>query len=138
MTLDDKVGQLVVTSANTTYLSNDTEAFEALVRKVKDLRLGGVHVFGGAEPAPNVLLGNAYGSVILGQPLEAASLLNRLQNAAALPLLNTGDFEAGLGFRINGATTFRGRWQWARPAMNSSRSTPLVSPRSSPVPSASM
>jgi beta-glucosidase-like glycosyl hydrolase len=65
-----------------------------------------VHVFGGAEPAPNVLLGNAYGSVILGQPLEAASLLNRLQNAAALPLLNTGDFEAGLGFRINGATTF--------------------------------
>lgn len=106
MTLDDKVGQLVVTSANTTYLSNDTEAFEALVRKVRDLRLGGVHVFGGAEPAPNVLLGNAYGSVILGQPLEAASLLNRLQNAAALPLLNTGDFEAGLGFRINGATTF--------------------------------
>jgi len=106
MTLDDKVGQLVVTSANTTYLSSDTDAFEALVRKVKDLRLGGVHVFGGAEPAPNVLLGNAYGSVILGQPLEAASLLNRLQNAAALPLLNTGDFEAGLGFRINGATTF--------------------------------
>jgi len=106
MTLDDKVGQLVVTSANTTYLSSDTDAFEALVRKVKDLRLGGVHVFGGAEPAPNVLLGNAYGSVILGQPLEAASLLNRLQTAAALPLLNTGDFEAGLGFRINGATTF--------------------------------
>jgi len=106
MTLDDKVGQLVVTSANTTYLSSDTDAFESLVRKVKDLRLGGVHVFGGAEPAPNVLLGNAYGSVILGQPLEAASLLNRLQNAAALPLLNTGDFEAGLGFRINGATTF--------------------------------
>src|SRR4026209_2446153 len=106
MTLDDKVGQLVVTSANTTYLSSDTDAFESLVRKVKDLRLGGVHVFGGAEPAPNVLLGNAYGSVILGQPLEAASLLNRLQNAAALPLLNTGDFEAGLGFRIAGATVF--------------------------------
>jgi beta-N-acetylhexosaminidase len=106
MTVDDKVGQLVVTSANTTYLSNDTEAFESLVRRVRDLRLGGVHVFGGAEPAPNVLLGNAYGSVILGQPLEAASLLNRLQNAAALPLLNTGDFEAGLGFRISGATTF--------------------------------
>src|SRR5262245_20051991 len=71
MTLDDKVGQLVVTSANTTYLSNDTEAFETLARKIKDLRLGGVHVFGGAEPSPAVLLGNAYGSVILGQPLEA-------------------------------------------------------------------
>src|SRR5262245_24682559 len=106
MTLDDKVGQLVVTSANTTYLSSDTEAFESLVKKVRDLRLGGVHVFGGAEAVPNVLLGNAYGSVILGQPLEAASLLNRLQNVAAIPLLNTGDFEAGLGFRISGATAF--------------------------------
>ena len=106
MTLDDKVGQLVVSSANTTYLSSDTDAFDALVQKVRDLRLGGIHVFGGAEPSPSVLLGNAYGSVILGHPLEAASLLNRLQNAAALPLLNTGDFEAGLGFRINGATTF--------------------------------
>ena len=106
MTLDDKVGQLVVTSAQTTYLSNDTDAFQSLAQRVKDLRLGGVHVFGGAEPAPAVLLGNAYGSVILGQPLEAASLLNRAQNAATLPLLNTGDFEAGLGFRITGATVF--------------------------------
>jgi beta-N-acetylhexosaminidase len=106
MTLDDKVGQLVVTSANTTYLASDTDAYESLAKKVRDLRLGGVHVFGGSEPIPNVLLGNAYGAVILGQPLEAASLLNRLQNVAALPLLNTGDFEAGLGFRIAGATVF--------------------------------
>ena len=106
MTLDDKVGQLVVTSANTTYLASDTDAYESLAKKVQDLRLGGVHVFGGAEAVPNVLLGNAYGAVILGQPLEAASLLNRLQNVAALPLLNTGDFEAGLGFRIAGATVF--------------------------------
>jgi beta-N-acetylhexosaminidase len=106
MTLDDKVGQLVVTSANTTYLASDTDAYESLSKKVQDLRLGGVHVFGGAEAVPNVLLGNAYGAVILGQPLEAASLLNRLQNVAALPLLNTGDFEAGLGFRIAGATVF--------------------------------
>src|SRR6188474_89818 len=106
MTLDDKVGQLVVTSANTTYLASDTDAFESLAKKVQDLRLGGVHVFGGAEAVPNVLLGNAYGAVIVGQPLEAASLLNRLQNAATLPLLNPGDFEAGLSFRIAGATVF--------------------------------
>ena len=91
MTLDDKVGQLVVTSANTTYLSSDTEAFESLARKIKNLRLGGVHVFGGAEAAPNVLLGNAYGSVILGQPLEAASLLNRLQNAFMCGCLGVDD-----------------------------------------------
>lgn len=106
MTLDDKIGQLVVTSATTTYLSSDTDAFDALADKVKRLRLGGIHLFGGAEPVPAVLLNNAYGSVILGQPLAAASLMNRLQNAATIPLLNTGDFEAGLGFRINGATAF--------------------------------
>jgi len=106
MTLDDKVGQLVVTSANSTYLANDTDAYEQLVRKVKQLRLGGVHLFGGAEPTAPMLLNNAGGGTILGQPLEAASLLNRLQNEAVLPLLNSADFEAGLGFRIAGATTF--------------------------------
>lgn len=106
MTLDDKVGQLVVSSVNSTYLANDTEAYAALVSKVKQLRLGGIHVFGGAEPSPAVLLNNAAGAVILGQPLEAASLLNRLQSEAALPMLNTADFEAGVGFRISGATAF--------------------------------
>ena len=41
-----------------------------------------------------------------GQPLEAASILNRLQAQAAIPLLTSGDFEAGVGFRISGATVF--------------------------------
>ena len=107
MTLDDKVGQLVVTSTNSTYLATDTDAYEQLVRRVKDLRLGGVHLFGGAEPtAPMLLNVNNPGANTLGQPLEAASLLNRLQIEAAIPLLNSADFEAGLGFRIAGATTF--------------------------------
>lgn len=107
MTLDDKVGQLVVTSANSTYLASDTEAYETLARKVKQLRLGGVHLFGGAEPvAGAMLLNNNAGATILGQPLEAAALLNRLQNEAAIPLLTSADFEAGVGFRIAGATTF--------------------------------
>jgi beta-glucosidase-like glycosyl hydrolase len=68
--------------------------------------VGGFHVFGGTEPSAQLLLGNGYGSVILGQPLAAASLVNRLQTVAALPLLNTADFEAGVGFRIAGATVF--------------------------------
>jgi beta-N-acetylhexosaminidase len=106
MSLADKVGQLVVSSISSTYLSSDTETFDTLSRKVRDLHLGGFHVFGGAEPIPNVLLNNNYGSVILGQPLEAASLLNRLQALSTIPLLNTADFEAGVGFRIQGATVF--------------------------------
>ena len=106
MSLDDKVGQLVVSSLSSTYLSSDTDTFEDLTRKVRDLHVGGFHVFGGTEPIPNVLLNNNYGSVVLGQPLAAASLLNRLQTLSTIPLLNTADFEAGAGFRIQGATVF--------------------------------
>ncbi len=106
MTLDEKVGQLVVTSANSTYLASDTEAYDVLSRKVRQLRLGGVHLFGGAEPAAAMLLNNGNAGATLGQPLEAASLLNRLQLESVIPLLNTADFEAGVGFRIAGATVF--------------------------------
>ena len=106
MSLDDKIGQLIVSSVNSTYLSSDTDTFEVLAKKVKTLKVGGFHVFGGAEPIPNVLLNTGYGSVILGQPLEAGSLINRLQTLSAIPLLNTADFEAGVGFRIQGATVF--------------------------------
>ena len=59
-------------------------------------------VFGGRERAPEVLLDNHYGTVTLGQPFAAASLLNRLQASAAIPLMNAADFEAGLGFRLAG------------------------------------
>src|SRR5437867_1338691 len=38
--------------------------------------------------------------------VAAASLLNRLQARSTVPLLNTADFEAGVGFRIQGGTVF--------------------------------
>jgi beta-N-acetylhexosaminidase len=106
MTLDDKVGQLVVSSISSMYLSTDSDEFVELRKKIKELRLGGFVVFGGSERAPGVLLDNHYGTVTLGQPLAAASLLNRLQALSVIPLLNAADFEAGLGFRMQGATTF--------------------------------
>ena len=106
MTLDDKVGQMIVSAIDSTYLSSDSVEFERLAKKVTQLKIGGFHVFGGAERVPNVLLDNNYGTVVLGQALDAASLLNRLQALSAIPLLNTADFEAGVGFRIQGATVF--------------------------------
>lgn len=106
MTLDEKIGQLIVPGVDSTYLASDTDEFDKIAAKIQKLHIGGVHVFGGTERSPNVLLDNNYGTVILGQPLEAASLLNRLQAISALPLLNTADFEAGVGFRISGATVF--------------------------------
>jgi beta-N-acetylhexosaminidase len=106
MTVDDKVGQLIVPAIDSTYLATDSAEFDRLASDVRHLHVGGFHVFGGKDLAPAVLLNPAYGSTILGDPLGAASLLNRLQTLSTIPLLNTADFEAGVGFRIQGATVF--------------------------------
>jgi len=55
---------------------------------------------------PSVMLNATYGPTILGQPLELAAILNRLQTLSALPLLVGSDFEHGVGMRITGATRF--------------------------------
>ncbi|HTI39025.1 MAG TPA: glycoside hydrolase family 3 protein [Vicinamibacterales bacterium] len=106
MSLDDKVGQMLVSSFGSDFLPTDSDAFDALVKAVHEQHIGGFHVFGGTEAAPDVLLDAHYGTVTLGQPLAAASLINRLQAIAKYPLLNSADFETGLGFRLEGATTF--------------------------------
>ena len=104
--LDDKVGQLIAPGLNSTYLATDSKAFDDLAKLVHESRVGGFVAFGGTEPSPDVLLNATYGSIILGQPLELASILNRLQAIAPLPLLNSADFEWGAGMRIAGATRF--------------------------------
>jgi beta-N-acetylhexosaminidase len=106
LTPDEKIGQLIVPSFESNFLSTDSETFEMLARLVREYHVGGFHVFGASQPAPSVLLGSGYGTVILGQPFSAAFLLNRLQSLSAVPLLNTADFETGVGFRIFGATSF--------------------------------
>src|SRR5579862_8207840 len=106
MTLDEKIGQLIVPSVDSSFLSTDSDAYDELARLVREYHVGGFHVFGASQPTPGVLLNAGYGSVLLGQPLSAASLLNRLQALSSLPLMNTADFEAGVGFRLSGATTF--------------------------------
>ena len=106
MSIEEKVGQMIVSSFFATFMSSDSAEFEGLVKAVHEQKVGGFHVFGGRELVPNVLLNPTYGSVTLGQPIAAASILNRLQAISKVPLLNTADFEAGVGFRIAGATSF--------------------------------
>lgn len=106
MTLDDKVGQLLVPTFGSDYMSSDSREYDALVADVHQYHVGGFHVFGGTEKTPDVLLDPNYAGVRLGQPLAAASLLNRLQAIAPYPLLNSADFETGAGFRLEGATNF--------------------------------
>jgi beta-N-acetylhexosaminidase len=106
MSMREKLGQMLVPSLESTFISTDSEAFDRLAQSIREDRVGGFHVFGGSQPAPAVLLNPTYASVTLGQPLAAASILNRLQQLSDVPLLNTADFETGVGFRIAGATTF--------------------------------
>lgn len=106
LSVDDLVGQMVFDRFDSTYLSSDSATFEKLVRLVREGRLGGMVAFGGEEPMPEVRLNTTYGRTILGQPLALASLLNRLQAAATVPLLTAADFEWGAGMRISGATKF--------------------------------
>ena len=106
LTLEERVGQMIVSSFQSNFLSTESDEFEDLVKAVHEQKVGGFHVFGGSERVPPVLLNATYGSVTLGQPHDAASILNRLQAIASVPLLNTADFEAGVGFRIAGATAF--------------------------------
>ncbi len=106
MTLERKIGQMLVPTFESRYLSTDSDTFEHLARLVRERHVGGFLIFGGTEAAPAVLLNATYGTVTLGQPLAAASILNRLQALSDVPLLNAADFESGAGFRLTGATAF--------------------------------
>ncbi|MCY4635242.1 MAG: glycoside hydrolase family 3 protein [Acidobacteria bacterium] len=106
LTVDEKVGQLVTPTFRSLYTSSDSAIHDDLVALVQEHHVGGMHVFGARRGRPDVLLNPTYSRTVLGQPLAAASLLNRLQAAAEIPLLVTSDFETGVGFRMAGATNF--------------------------------
>ena len=106
LTLDEKIGQLVVPSFRAVYTSSDSETFDELEALVRDQRVGGLLMFGARTRQPEVLLNPSYSRSGLGEPLDAASIINRLQAAAPLPLLVAADFETGAGFRLDGATAF--------------------------------
>jgi beta-N-acetylhexosaminidase len=106
MTLDQKIGQVLVPSFESMYLSTDTDIFEQLAGFVRNQHVGGFITFGGSQATPGVLLNPGYASVTLGQPFAAAATFNRLQTLSAIPLLNSADFEWGVGMRIAGATSF--------------------------------
>ena len=106
MTLEETAGQMVFAAFNSTYMSSDSEDYDALAKLIHESHIGGVIAFGGVEPVPQVMLNGTYGPIILGQPIELASILNRLQSISTLPLLTSSDFEWGVQMRIAGATKF--------------------------------
>ncbi len=106
LTVDQMVGQLLMARLSSVYTSSDSDVYDQLTRLVHDAHIGGIIGFGGEEAVPQVLLNPTYGPIVLGEPLAMASMFNRLQAIAKVPLLTASDFEWGVGMRIAGGTKF--------------------------------
>jgi beta-N-acetylhexosaminidase len=87
MTLEEKVGQVVMGWAYGHYLSTETDEFNRLTRLVCDQKLGGLIMF-------------------QGDVYEEAIMINRLQRLAKVPLLISADLERGLAMRVRRGTYF--------------------------------
>ncbi len=90
MTLDEKVGQLIIAAKVGMFLTEASDTFQEMRRDITQFHVGGYHMLGEVN--------------ILHEPAGVALLLNRLQRLAKLPLLITADFEGGAGLRYIGAT----------------------------------
>ena len=87
MTLDEKVGQLLVPVVRSGFRNVESEDFARLRRDIVDFKVGGYHVVG-------------------TDPAGLALLINDMQRAAKIPLMITADLEGGTGYVIPFATRF--------------------------------
>ncbi len=85
--LEKKIGQIVTSDVVGGYIADDDPRLARWLSLARDHGLG-MFVF--------------YG----GTPRDVAHLLNRLQKAAAIPLLISADFEGGPGQQVTGASEF--------------------------------
>ena len=90
MTLDEKIGQLIIPAMIGMFLSQDSEAFQQARRDISEFHVGGYHMLGEVN--------------ILHEPAGVALLINHLQELSKVPLWITADFEGGVGLRYIGAT----------------------------------
>ncbi|MFQ6110306.1 MAG: glycoside hydrolase family 3 protein, partial [Candidatus Aminicenantales bacterium] len=87
MTLEEKIGQMVVCSYSGRFLNRESDEMKSLESLIRKRKIGGLILFG-------------------GHVYETAHLTNRLQNISKFPLLIASDLERGLGTQIEGATQF--------------------------------
>lgn len=87
MTLEEKVGQLLLAYSYSYYKSKDDEEFVKLSKLIEENKIGGI-MFS---------RGNVY---------EVAMLANQFQSKSKLPLLISADMEYGVAMRISRTTEF--------------------------------
>ncbi len=86
MTLDEKIGQMLVPGVpNAGFRSDDSVDVQTVRRNIEQFHVGGYHTFG-------------------GDPSSVALLLNEMQRLSKVPLMITADLEGGPGYVMFGAT----------------------------------
>lgn len=96
MTLEEKIGQMIMPWARIEFMNVHDPAYIALREEMRKYHVGGFGVTVFTE-----------GSALLkSEPYEAAVLTNGLQKDSKYPLLLAADFERGLSMRMNGTTAF--------------------------------
>ncbi|MGQ9619023.1 MAG: glycoside hydrolase family 3 N-terminal domain-containing protein [Candidatus Aminicenantia bacterium] len=87
MTLDEKIGQLIMLPFSGRFVNLNSEYFKTLSGYIRDYHLGGFILFG-------------------GEIYEASVLINELQRISKIPLFISSDFERGAGNQLTRAVSF--------------------------------
>jgi beta-N-acetylhexosaminidase len=85
MTVEEKVGQLLMPGGDGRFKNLESEAFEQVRRNIVEFHVGG-YSMGGGDPGGTALM------------------INAMQQLAKYPLLITADLEGGAGYDMQGAT----------------------------------
>jgi beta-N-acetylhexosaminidase len=85
LTLDEKIGQLIVINTTAVFMNRDSDEYKELQHQVVDNKIGGL------------ILSRS-------EVFAAAVLTNHLQQMAKVPLLTAADLEMGPGMRLDDTT----------------------------------
>ena len=96
MSLEEKLGQLLVVHYYGGFLSTESEAYKNLLRLVEEKHVGGFAVQTRGTPL----------GIARSQAYPTAALANQLQSHTKVPLLVAADFERGSSMRLEEGTAF--------------------------------
>jgi beta-N-acetylhexosaminidase len=96
MSLEEKIGQLVMLPFLGEFTSFDSSEYKELLRAIEQNHVGGFMLGTRAGPF----------GIERGKPYETAALINLLQKASRVPLLFAADFERGIAMRLEDGTSF--------------------------------
>jgi len=96
MSLEEKIGQMFVIWSRAQFMNVNSQEYLNLRDTMHKYHIG---AFG-------LTVRYEDGFLYKNEPLEAAMVINQLQQDSAFPLIFAADFERGLGMRLNGTTSF--------------------------------